>query len=76
LGWESVDSWLGRAAMFVLLQIYPPEAAGDEDEGRCLDVIAVDASEAEWERYLAGYRSPPAQGIPHGDRTAPSAPRA
>jgi hypothetical protein len=42
--------------MFVLLQVYPPEAAGDEDECCCLDVIAVDASETELERYLAAYR--------------------
>src|SRR5262249_9693774 len=41
--------------MFVLLQIYPPEAAGDDDETP-LDVIAVDTSQAELERYLAGYR--------------------
>jgi hypothetical protein len=43
--------------MFVLLQVYPPEASdGEDDRCCCLDVIAVDASEAELERYLAGYR--------------------
>jgi len=40
--------------MFVLLQIYPPEASGDGDETP-LDVIAVAPSEAELERYLADY---------------------
>ena len=38
--------------MYVLLQLYPPEAAGDGDETP-LDVIAVDASEAALQRYLA-----------------------
>jgi len=41
--------------MFVLLQIYPPEAAGDGDETP-LDVIAVDASEAKLRGFLASYR--------------------
>jgi len=40
--------------MFVLLQIYPPEASDDGDETP-LDVIAVDASEAVLRRYLAAY---------------------
>ena len=40
--------------MYVLLQLYPPEAAGDGDETP-LDVIAVDASEAALQRYLAAY---------------------
>jgi len=43
--------------MFVLLQIYPPEATADEDDRTCcLDVIAVAPAEAELERYLAGYK--------------------
>jgi hypothetical protein len=41
--------------MFVLLQIYPPEASDEDDQCCCLDVIAVDSSEAELERYLAAY---------------------
>jgi hypothetical protein len=41
--------------MYVLLQLYPPEAAGDGDETP-LDVIAVDASEAALQRYLAAYK--------------------
>jgi len=41
--------------MFVLLQIYGPEAAGHEDSTCCLDIIAVAPSEAELERFLAGY---------------------
>jgi hypothetical protein len=42
--------------MFVLLQVYPPEASDHDDWCCCLDVIAVDSSEAALERYLAGYR--------------------
>jgi hypothetical protein len=44
--------------VFVLLQIYPPEATAEDgsDDNCCLDVIAVDASEAELERYLAAYK--------------------
>jgi len=42
--------------MFVLLQIYPPEAADDDDQCCCLDVIAVAPTEAELERYLAAYK--------------------
>jgi len=41
--------------MFVLLQVSPPEAAGHEDWCCCLDVIAVDASEAALRQYLAVY---------------------
>jgi len=41
--------------MFVLLQVYPPEAAGHEDWCCCLDVIAVDASDAALRQYLAVY---------------------
>jgi hypothetical protein len=42
--------------MYVLLQVCPPDASGGEDDRCCcLDVIAVDASEAELERYLASY---------------------
>src|SRR5262249_5863589 len=39
---------------YVLLQIYPLEAAGTGDETP-LDVIAVDVSEAELERYRMAY---------------------
>lgn len=42
-------------AMFVLLQIYPPEASDEDDRCCCLDVIAVSPSQAELERYLAAY---------------------
>jgi len=44
--------------MFVLLQVYPPEATAEDgsDDCCCLDVIAVNASEAELERFLAGYQ--------------------
>jgi hypothetical protein len=44
--------------MYVLLQVYPAEAAANNepDDQCCLDVIAVGASEAELERYLADYR--------------------
>jgi len=42
--------------MFVLLQVYPPEATGDDDRCCCLDVIAVDPSEAALEQYLAAYQ--------------------
>ena len=41
--------------MFVLLQVYPPEASDRDDRCCCLDVIAVDASKAELERYLVAY---------------------
>jgi hypothetical protein len=41
--------------MFALLQIYPGEAAGADDPTP-LDVIAVDASEAALQRYLAAYK--------------------
>jgi hypothetical protein len=41
--------------MFVLLQVYPPEAADRDDECCCLDVIAVAPSEAELERFLVDY---------------------
>jgi hypothetical protein len=41
--------------MFVLLQIYPPEANDSDEICCCLDVIAVDPSEAELKRYLAAY---------------------
>jgi len=40
--------------MFVLLQIYPGEAAGPDDETP-LDVIAIDSLEAALQRYLAAY---------------------
>jgi len=44
--------------MFVLLQVYPPEATAEDgsDDCCCLDVIAVDASEAALRRYSAAYR--------------------
>jgi|SRR5262245_39381986 len=42
--------------MFVLLQVYPAEASDEDDRCCCLDVLAINASEAELERYLAGYR--------------------
>ena len=42
--------------MFVLLQVYPPEAADHDDQCCCLDVIAVAPTEAELERYLAAYK--------------------
>jgi len=40
--------------MFVLLQVYPPEATAEDgsDDCCCLDVIAVAPSEAELERFL------------------------
>ena len=43
--------------MFVLLQVYPPEATAEDgsDDCCCLDVIAVAPSEAELERFLAAY---------------------
>jgi len=41
--------------MFVLLQVYPPEAADHEDSTCCLDVIAVAPSEAELEQFLVDY---------------------
>jgi hypothetical protein len=42
--------------MFVLLQVYPPEAiAEDDDFCCCLDVIAVDPSRMRLEQFLAGY---------------------
>jgi hypothetical protein len=44
--------------MFVLLQIYPPEAiAEDDDCCCCLDVIAVDSSWTRLEQFLAGYET-------------------
>jgi len=44
--------------MFVLLQIYPPEAAAEDgsDDNCCLDVLAVDPSEVALECYLAAYK--------------------
>ena len=45
-----------RNMMFVLLQIYRPEAADHEDGCCCLDVITVAPTEAELERYLAAYK--------------------
>jgi len=41
--------------MFVLLQVYPFDAVDHGDECCCLDVIAVDASKAEFEQYLVAY---------------------
>ena len=40
--------------MYCLLQLYPPEAA-DDDERDCLDVIAVNRSHAALERFLETY---------------------
>jgi hypothetical protein len=55
----SVDSWPTGVhpkglSMFVLLQLYPPEAT-DHDERDCLDVIAVDGSRAVVEEFLQKY---------------------
>src|SRR5262249_52522985 len=50
-----LDRTMEMHGLYVLLQIYPPEAADHEDSCCCLDVIAVDASEAELERYLTAY---------------------
>jgi hypothetical protein len=41
--------------MFALLQISPPEAAGDDDP-HPLDVIAVDDSSERLAKFLADYR--------------------
>jgi hypothetical protein len=43
--------------MFVLLQVYPLEATAEDgsDDNCCLDVIAVDASEAQLRQFLAVY---------------------
>jgi len=41
--------------MYVLLQIYPLEAAGDDDFTP-LDAIAVDSSQERLEEYLVGYQ--------------------
>jgi len=41
--------------MYVLLQIYPLEAAGDDDLTP-LDAIAVDSSQERLEEYLVGYQ--------------------
>jgi hypothetical protein len=41
--------------MFVLLQVYPPEAADHDDQCCYLDVLAVDASKAALESFLADY---------------------
>jgi len=41
--------------MYVLLQIYPLEARGDDDPTP-LDAIAVDGSEERLEEYLADYQ--------------------
>src|SRR5262249_51672809 len=41
--------------MYVLLQIYPLEARGDDDPTP-LDAIAVDGSQERLEEYLADYR--------------------
>jgi len=44
--------------MFVLLQIYSPEAiAEDDDCCCCLDVITVDSSRTRLEQFLAGYET-------------------
>jgi hypothetical protein len=43
------------AMMFALLQLYPPEASGDDDPYP-LDIIALDASKARLERFLLDYR--------------------
>jgi len=40
--------------VYVLLQIYPPEASDDDDDPP-LDVIAVNPSEAELKGYLVAY---------------------
>ena len=42
--------------MFVLLQIYPLEAAGDDDLTP-LDAIAVHGSQEQLEEYLVGYQA-------------------
>jgi len=39
--------------MFVLLQVYPPEAADEDDRTCCLDILAVDSLKAALERFLA-----------------------
>ena len=41
--------------MFALLQIYPLEANADDgsDDNCCLDVIAIDTTEARLKRFLA-----------------------
>jgi hypothetical protein len=41
--------------MYVLLQIYPLEAAGDDDPTP-LDAVAVDGSEERLEKYLVDYQ--------------------
>jgi hypothetical protein len=41
--------------MYVLLQIYPLEACGDDDHTP-LDAIAVDGSQERLEEYLADYQ--------------------
>jgi hypothetical protein len=43
--------------MFVLLQVYPPEAIPENGADRCccLDVIAVDPSEGRLRQFLADY---------------------
>jgi hypothetical protein len=43
--------------MFALLQIYPLEANADDgsDDNCCLDVIAIDTTEARLKRFLADY---------------------
>jgi hypothetical protein len=44
--------------MFVLLQVYPPEAiAEDDDFCCCLDVIAVHSSRTKLEQFLTGYET-------------------
>jgi hypothetical protein len=55
---EVENRWgLGSEAMFVLLQVYPLEATAEDgsDSCCCLDVIAVDPSEAALRRYLTAY---------------------
>ena len=52
---QSNDEPDGALSAFVLLQVYPLEAAGDDDTTCCLDVIAVDGSEAALEEYLESY---------------------
>jgi hypothetical protein len=46
---------MSAGPMYVLLQIYPPEAAGDHDPTP-LDAIAVDGSQGRLEEYLADYQ--------------------
>jgi hypothetical protein len=63
--------------MFALLQIYPLEANADDgsDDNCCLDVIAIDTTEARLKRFLADYEPTYREAVAAFDAWYDNAPR-